>query len=143
MQEIIHDPLDAPPQRLYGSSRKARLDQLAQPRMVGWVERDEAPGEHLELLRNRGLLLQLLLRHYRARIDREAVVEQGLDHFVIVGNEKSFAPEKVLAPLLRSVSRRLLLLFAAGKADTRHRPLRPQVSVSVVGVRHEVRVGYV
>jgi hypothetical protein len=82
--------------------------------VVGWVEQEDTPGEWPELLRHRGLLIQLLLRHRRARIDGEAVAEQGRDYLVVVGDEEGFASEEIGPLLLFDIARRLLLLLLTG-----------------------------
>src|SRR5215217_8468284 len=43
VEEVIHDLLDAPPQRLHAPSREARLDELAQASVVRRVYKDDAP----------------------------------------------------------------------------------------------------
>ena len=137
VEEIVDGLLDAGPHRLHAAAGETGLHQLADARVVGRVDGDDAARERPELLR-RLVVLPLFRGQARTRIDREAVVEQRGHDIVVMGDEERLAVEEPIPGALR-----LLSVFVATELDPGDAALLAQRVVGLIGRGHELWVAQV
>ena len=141
VEQLAGDLGDARAKGVDGAAGEPGLHQLAQPRVVGWIEGQQRPGEREELLRLFREGGALLGGERLERIDREAiVVEQGRHAVVVASGQPDLGRERRAGGGVPFRLGLRLVIAEVAKAGARHGAGLPQVGVEGVGAGHKLRV---